>query len=101
MLELKEMANDFIHMHFDSFNMSEEERLSVEYSFMAGAAACYKRLDKALNILPLKVCSKVFLDIGVEIDNYIAEADKNTTDDNEDNIVPFGREGATDADKNN
>jgi hypothetical protein len=88
---LKKMVDDFIKAHCNTTDLSEDEKFSIEYPFVAGAYSFFTYLEMSLNSMPLKVFLDDYVKLGNELDDYIDRLQKNNCDGKEINIVKFKR----------
>lgn len=87
---LKKLLDGFIDAHCVEA-LSDEDRFSIEYQFMAGAVSCYKYLDELFDREPLRDCIIKFLTLSKEINEYIDQLQKSGCDGKELNLVGFKR----------
>lgn len=88
---LKKLLDGFIDAHCNVEALSDEDRFSIEYQFMAGAVSCYKYLDELFDREPIKDYMIKFFNLSKEIDEYIDQLGKSGCDGKELNPVGFMR----------
>jgi hypothetical protein len=90
---LKELLDGFIEAHCKIDALTEDDRFSIGYQFMAGALALYKYLEESLEAMPIKVFLIDYTRLGDELNDYVDRLQKSGYDGKELNGVGFKRPG--------
>jgi hypothetical protein len=76
MAVLKKLTDVFIKAHCKIDVLTEGDRFSIEYQFMAGAFALYKYLEESLNSMPVEFFLDDYKKLGNELNEYVERLER-------------------------